>query len=291
MLERLLSPLTRRFRWAATALEVHKRFNQIHGAMLAKGVTLTVFLSLFPLLLVVIAITGFFSSHDRHLADNLISAFGVTGTARQTFTSALAAAERSKRTASAVGLAGLLWSGLAVVGAMQFALNSVWRVEGRGLKDRLWGLAWLGGAGVILVASFGVTAVVGYLPAIAAVLAAPLSVVFGLAIDVGLWLWTFTVLTNRDVGWRAMLPGAVLGAVGLEVLKGLGAIWVPRTVSSSSALYGSIGVVFAVLAWLLLFGQLLMYSAVLNVVLHERRQTNRTTAPAGPEVTTMRPAV
>ena len=43
----------------------------------------------------------------------------------------------------------------------------------------------------------------------------------------------------------------------------------PRAVASSSALYGSIGVVFAVLAWLLLYARLIVYGAVLNVVRYE----------------------
>ena len=43
-----------------------------------------------------------------------------------------------------------------------------------------------------------------------------------------------------------------------------------------------------VLAWLLLFGQLVLYAAVLNVVLHERGQM---TEGPGAEVTTIRPAV
>jgi membrane protein len=291
VLERVLRPLTRRYRWAAVGVEVQKRFSEVHGSILAKGITLTAFLSLFPLLLLVIAVTGFFSQHNSHLADDIISAFGLAGKARQTFTDALAVAQRSRQAASVVGLVGLLWSGLGVVGAMEFALDSVWAVSGRGLKDRLWGLAWLAGAGVILIGSFAVTGIVGYLPAPAAVLAAPLSLALGLAIDVGLWLWTFTVLTNCQVGWRTMLPGAIFGAVGLEVLKALGTIWLPRTVASSSALYGSIGVVFAVLAWLLLFGQLVVYAAVLNVVMHERHQRRQTEAPATEGVTSIRPAV
>ena len=36
--------------------------------------------------------------------------------------------------------------------------------------------------------------------------------------------------------------------------------------ASSSALYGSLGVVFAVLAWLVFFGRLIVYASVLNVV-------------------------
>src|SRR2546430_12272504 len=140
--------------------------------MLAKGVTLTAFLSLSPFLRVVIAITGFFSSHNSHLASDIISTFGLTGRARQTLTDTLAVAQRSQRTASVVGLAGLLWSGLGVVSAMEFALDSPWNVRGRGFKDRLWGLAWLAGAGGIPMARLAVNRVGGVFPPRAAGLAA-----------------------------------------------------------------------------------------------------------------------
>jgi uncharacterized BrkB/YihY/UPF0761 family membrane protein len=58
-------------------------------------------------------------------------------------------------------------------------------------------------------------------------------------------------------------------AAGFEVLKVVGGVLVPRAVAGSSALYGSLGVVFAVLAWLLLYARLIVYGAVLNVVRYE----------------------
>ena len=67
-------------------------------------------------------------------------------------------------------------------------------------------------------------------------------------------------------GWRALLPGAAVCAVGFEVLKLVGTIYVPRLVASSSALYGSLGIVIAILAWLAFFGRLLVYGAVVNVL-------------------------
>jgi membrane protein len=115
--------------------------------------------------------------------------------------------------------------------------------------------------------SSGLVALLRFLPG----WLAPVGIAVGFAADAGLFLWTARVLTNRDVGWRPLLPGAVLGAVGLAVLKVLGSFWVPRVVASSSALYGSLGAVFAVLAFLLLLGRLVVSSAVLNVVLWERR--------------------
>ncbi|HEX8770164.1 MAG TPA: YihY/virulence factor BrkB family protein, partial [Acidimicrobiales bacterium] len=168
-------------------------------------------------------------------------------------------------TASVIGLAGLLWSGLGLVGAVQQALNTTWQVEGRGLRDRLTGLIWLAGTAVLFAASFAISAAINFLPGAFA----PLNIVVGLAIGVGLWMWMMKELPNHEVGWKALLPGAILGAAGLEVLKLVGSIYVPYLIKSSSGLYGSIGVVFGILVWLLFFGKLLVYSSVLNVVLWE----------------------
>ena len=56
--------------------------------------------------------------------------------------------------------------------------------------------------------------------------------------------------------------------------------------ASSSDLYGPVGVVFAVLGWLLVFGRLVVYSAIVEVVLWEERHGtvhphDRGAGPAG----------
>ena len=187
---------------------------------------------------------------------------GLTGDAATTMKDAITAAEESRRAASVIGFVGLLWSGLGLVAALQYAFNATWQVKGRGLRDKLVGLAWLGGAFVIFAASFGITTALNFLPGFLA----PLGILVGLAVNFALWLWAMKVLPNRDVGWKALVPGAVFGAVGFEVLKAVGSIYVPRLVASSQALYGTLGIVFATLAWLLFFGRLLVYANVLNVV-------------------------
>jgi membrane protein len=262
VLRRVLGPLARRWPWFDTALRVQERFGEVHGSYLAAAVTLTAFLSLFPLLLVIIAVVGMLSRHSSDLAGSIIGNLGLRGEAATAMTSAISKAEESRKVASVVGIAGLLWSGLGVVAALQFAFDAVWQTAGRGLKDKAVGLAWLAGSGVILLASVFLTAATNFLPG----WLAPIAILAALLVDTALWLWAMKVLPNRDVGWKALLPGAVVGAVGLEVLKAVGGIWVPRVVASSSALYGAIGVVFAVLGWLLLFGRLVVYAAVVNVV-------------------------
>ena len=262
MLERALAPLARRWAWMATAMRVQQRFGEVHGGYLAAAVTLTAFLSLFPLLLAVIGAVGLLSAGADDLPRQVVERLGLTGDAARLLRDAIETAEQSGRAASVVGLLGLLWTGLGLVAAFQFAFDAVWQISGRGLRDKLYGLGWLAGAALLFLGSFLVTTLVRWLPGPAW----PFALAVTFAVGIALWLWTFKALTNRDVGWRALLPGAVVGAIGLEVLKAVGGLYVPRVVSSSSALYGSIGVVFAVLAWLLVLGRLVVYAAVVNVV-------------------------
>jgi membrane protein len=241
-------------------MRVQDRFDEVHGGYLASAVTLAAFTSIFPLLLVAVAVVGFLSVRTD-VTGTVISHLGISGEAATAVEAAIRTAQRSRKGALGVGTVGLLWSGLGMVAAIQYAFDNVWQVKGRGIRDKLSGLLWLVGSVAILVASVGLTALVNVIPWLA-----PVSVIVGVAVNFALWLWTLKALLNVEVPWRALAPGAVLGAIGLEVLKVLGSIWVPRAVASSSALYGSIGVVFAILAWLFFFGRLTVYVAVLDVV-------------------------
>ncbi|HEX4905634.1 MAG TPA: YihY/virulence factor BrkB family protein [Acidimicrobiales bacterium] len=271
MLERVKQRITgtgrhlgERYPFLVTVWAVQKRFGELNGSYLASAITLSSFLSLFPLLLVAISVIGFFSSGDPTLARDTVRFLGLSGSseAATIVTDAIQTAEESKAAASIVGVVGLLWSGLGLVAALQYVYDTVWQVTGRGMKDKLFGLLWLVGGGLLFATSFAVTSLVGALPGFLA----PINILVGIALSFGLFMWTAKVLPHRDIGFKALVPGAMVGAIGLEILKLVGSLYVPRAVASSSAVYGSIGVVFAILAWLLFFGRLVVYSAVVNVV-------------------------
>lgn len=253
--------------WLDVAARVQDRVGTQHGNFLAGAIGMAGFLALFPLLLVALSIAGFISHGHGDVSGAVIRHLGLSGAAAGEITNALHTAERSRRATGVIGLGGLLLSGMGVIGAAQYSYNQLWQVTARGLKDRLVGMAWIAGAVALFAASAGVTALLAVLPGILS----PLAIVVAVATNVVLFWWTSRLLPNRDVGWRPLLPGAILGGVGLEVLKFVGGFYVPHLVRSSSQLYGSIGVVFALLAWLLLFGKLVVYSATLDVILWERR--------------------
>ena len=261
----MLDRLRTRFGWFDTTLAVHERVGAVGGGPLSSSIALAGFLSLFPLLLVAIALLGFISAGDTDFAAEVVDQMGLTGSAEDQVLDALRHAEESRRAASLVGILGLLWAGLGVVGTLEQALNATWQVKGRpGWKAKLLDVAWLAGAGLVFFGSLALGAGAGALPGPAVV---P-TVALGLAVDVVLFLWMFRALANVTVGWREHLPGAVAGGIGLEVLKLVGTVYVPRAVASSSALYGSLGVVFAILAWLAIGSRLVVYASAFNVIRH-----------------------
>jgi membrane protein len=276
-----LDKLGQRFAPLGRLLDVQQRYGELRGNNVAASVAFQAFVSLFPLLLVIVGVLGIVARNSNtDVAGRIIANLGLTGDAANTIRNAVHTAEKSGAVAGPLGLIGLLWSGLGLVSALQYALNQAWQVEERGIRDKAVGMAWLLGAAVLFVGASAVTTVVNWLPG----LFAPIGIAVGLLVNFALWLWTFKVLPNRDLPWRAHIPGAILGAIGMEVLKVVGGIYVPRAVAHSSALYGTLGVVFAVLAWLLFFGRLVIYATVLNVVLWEREAgtvTATVEVPAG----------
>lgn len=251
-----------RFRWFDALLRVNERFGAVGGGPLAASIGLTGFLSLFPLLLVAIAVVGFISSGDTEFAGEVVRSLELQGRAAEVVTEALSSAEGSRRTASIVGLGGLLWAGLGVVATLQHACNAVWQTTGRGLIDKVVALLWLAGASVLFLSTTALGPLAGLVPGPAAVVV----VAGGLVLSTILFTWTYSFLGNQPIPATAHLPGAILVAIGLEALKLVGGVYVPRAVAASSALYGSIGVVFAVLAWLTIYARLIVYGAVVNVL-------------------------
>ena len=134
-------------RWRAldAVLRVTDRFGAVGGGPLSASIALSTFLSLFPLLLVGIAVIGFLSSGDDDVRS---PARAATSGSR-----AAAAAGRHRRHLDGRGQpAGRdrSWASSACSGrgsgwsaSLQTAINAVWQETGRGLIDRLVALRWL----------------------------------------------------------------------------------------------------------------------------------------------------
>jgi hypothetical protein len=119
---------------------------------------------------------------------------------------------------------------------------------------------------VVMVALFAVNGVSGALreltpgPGIAIrVLAA--------AVQLGILLLGLTWLPRAPVSLRHVVPGAVVVAVGGQVMNLVATVYLPSRVESASATSGALGLAVVLLAWVYLYARLVVLGSVLNSTL------------------------
>ena len=265
-----LRTLTDRWPLVRRALEVHQRVAEIDGRFIAAAVTVSIFTSVFPMILVALSVIGFMAAGDPTLTDRIVDNLALTGSAAEMVETAVDNASSSRQASSVIGILGLAWTASMVGVALQQAVRRPWQARSFGMKDRLMGMAWLAVAGLGFAAAVALGGVLNFLPdEVPAPLATVAAILVGLTLEIGLFWWMFWGLGTRRAPARDLLPGAIAAGIGFEILKLVGTIYVPRLVASSSSLYGPIGIVFAILAWLMVFARLLLYCSALNAVRYE----------------------
>jgi membrane protein len=251
----------------AYLLRVQDRYSELHGNVSANAITLNAFLALFAITLLAVAVIGYLDASNIDVASSITDWLGLRGDTADVVTNAVETARDSARFATIAGVLGVVTIGTSFAGAIATAYNIAWGVKNRGLVERLRALVWLAGFGVLGAASVMATTLWTRLPAAFS----PLVILTTVLANAVLWAFTSWWLPNRPITLRTMLPGVIAGAAMLEILKVLGGILVPRLVSNASELWGAIGSVFALIAWILLFGRVVVYVTVVEVIEAERR--------------------
>jgi uncharacterized BrkB/YihY/UPF0761 family membrane protein len=92
----------------------------------------------------------------------------------------------------------------------------------------------------------------------------PSGVRLGVSLAIGaiLWLTTPYLLLGRRIAPRRLARSGGIGAVAMTLAGWASAIAMPPIVASSSDQFGTIGVAFAMLAWLTAIAMTIMASAV-----------------------------
>jgi YihY family inner membrane protein len=175
-----------------------------------------------------------------------------------------------------VGIVSALWSGSFVVLATQSAFNSVWAIPytqrpsiGTQIGRSLGALVTIGLGLVLstLISSYVIGAATGTNLGLAARLAGYLIAV---ALDVGLFLVAFRLLTNREIATRDVLPGALLSGLVFWLLQQLSSLIIIRYLHTAASIYGNFATVITMLWWFYLQSIVTLLGAQLNVVLTER---------------------
>jgi YihY family inner membrane protein len=254
--------------WLAFPLGVIKKFNEDRAGHLASLVAYFGFFSIFPLMLAFTSVLGFIITdpeEQREFSDAAADQIPVIGdTIRNT-----AGQLEGSVIAIVVGLAVALWSGLRIVDAMQNALNDVWDLpriaRPKLVKRRLKGLLMLGliGGGLVgSIAASNVAAFVDVIPGLGKV-----AIWAGSAlVSILLYLLAFQLLTDTELPWRDLWPGAIFGGISWWALQTFGSAYIISQQQSAGKTYGQYAAIIALLAFLFLAAQFSILGAEISVV-------------------------
>lgn len=222
---------------------------------MAASISYYAFLSLFPLLLSLLAIFGLFFPSESILEQliNLVGNFlpGSRGILENNISEIV----RLSGALGVVGVIGLLWSGSGVFSAISQAINRAWDTRYEHpfyiRKPREFLMLFI--AGTLVILSIGATALLSQIGKIDL----PIS---GIIVNVGtailalfFSLVVFT-LTHKftplnGISWRYVWPGAVLSTILFEAAKTLFVFYL-NNFNRYDVIYGSLASVIILLVWI-----------------------------------------
>ena len=265
-----------RYFWLKHIVLAWNRFKDNHGNHFAAAITYFSFLALFPVLLLAASVLGFVLRHNPDLQQDLFDKItsGLPGGFGQTVKDSVNAAVKARTGVGIVGLVGLLLTGLGWVGNLRAAIDAVWGVtppKKNFFQAKLANLTVLAGLGLGIIISIGLT-VVGtaftdkILRAVGADdvpgihnLVKILGILIAVAGDLVIFAWVLVRLPRASLPARVVFKGALVAAVGFEILKVIGTYYIARVTRSPTV--GVFGSIIGVLVWIDLVSRYLLLSA------------------------------
>ncbi|MEX5637045.1 YihY/virulence factor BrkB family protein [Parafrankia sp. FMc2] len=242
-------------------IRAYGRYTGDGGDRVAASTTYFAFLSFFPIMALVFSITGFVVDAYPDAQAKIVEKINdyLPGLADRLDVASIG---QAKVGAGLIGIAGLLLAGLAWVAALRESIRIIWHQSletGNFVLRRLKDVAILAGLGLALLASLVVTSLAtsatgwflrwigleGNTAAawVTGILAIALALVLDMVVFVYIF-WRLPAHTNR----HRVLRAALLGALGVELLKLLGTWLVGQT--TSNPVYGTFAVIVGLLIWI-----------------------------------------
>jgi membrane protein len=289
----------RRWSWFDHLARAGGRYNRMDGDLMAAGVTYFAFLSIFPVLLLAASIAGLVLRGDTLLRSQLIRAIreAVPGETGDFLVRQVTAVISSSGVTGVVGAVLFVYAGLRTMDKLRVGVRRVWTgrpVEADFLKDNVrdvLSFVALAVAGMLSIALTGgaTTATAWVLGRLGVddvpgifLLTTVVGITLALAGDTVIFLWLLKVVAHTRVDLRALLPGAMFGAVGFEVLKVLGSLYL--ALISGSVTASTFGGAVGILVWINLVSRYALFTTAWTAFLpavRAQRPPVEESAPVG----------
>lgn len=277
-------------------LDMQEHYSEVKANQQAGGVTYYAFLSFFPILALAVFTVGLVSRVYPGANQDLVEAInsvlpGIVGPDEGQVS--LSDIRTFSGWAAVIGLAGVLYSGLAWMSALREGLFVVFEKpsfrEPNFILGKLRDLATLATLGLTLLLSVAATGFVrGFSDEVLELLRLDstmgwlvelVTIAFGLAINTLLFFLIFRMLVNPEIPRRSLLKGALLGAVGFELLKVLSQYLLQSTKEQPA--FQAFGIALVLVVWINYSSRVTLYAAAWGYTTHEA-QAGRLSKDAPP---------
>jgi membrane protein len=235
-------------------------YGESQASNYAAALAFNAFMSMFPLILGLLAILGLLVRDRQTLQHFETTALGFfPGDAHSALSRTLHGVEQHAGLLGVIGIVGMLWSGSSLFTSMEFALGRMFGARQRGfLPQRLMALLMTGVFAVSIVLSVALNAAAGVVHALPFI-----GPVIGALVWVAFMTTIYRFVPNRTFSLGQLWRGAVLAGLLMEVLT---LLWPLYTgLSHGFNTYGSTFALFFLLAtWLYFLSQFILLGAVAN---------------------------
>ncbi|MEB3284915.1 MAG: YihY/virulence factor BrkB family protein [Candidatus Sericytochromatia bacterium] len=260
------------------------QFSEDQIPFLAAGLCYFITFSIFPLLLVLAALAGFFLTYDEANRQTIEYARHAFPHQSDLVTDVLRTVRQHHQGASLFGLLALLWSGKNIFGALAHAMNQIWGVSSRSwLSENLRATAAALSIGFcLLVISVVTTAVTAWTVWGTSWLPPSLAkyppVALGQAATLGPFLTATLTLTvlyhwlpNTRVPWKVCGLSAALVALAWEGIRHLFG-WYLKHIAAFDAIYGSLGSALGFMLWIYISAILILSGVEIAKLAHQEHR-------------------
>lgn len=249
------------------ALEAGDLDRRRAGSLLAGGIAFRLFLWLLPAALFAATIAGALHLTGAQNPDRVARTLGLSASMASTIEQATRQSQKSISVLLAIAIVGMLYTSTSLVRALRVAHVLAWDEPFiRRPKALRYGAIFSLG----IVAALALETGISYLRH-SDVGGSLLLSLASFALVGGAWLGLSWLLPHGHAGWRALLPGALMFAVGQAVLHLATVYYFAPRLGRAPTLYGSLGAAATLLVWLFVVSRIIVASAFFNATLWRKR--------------------
>jgi membrane protein len=299
----ILDRLRTRYGWFDHVMRAQGRYQDSKGDFYAAGITYFTIFALFPLLMVGFAAAGFVLAGNPELLAEITAQIKskVSGDLGDQLVDLMDSAIKSRTSVGIIGLGTAAWAGLGWMANLREALSQMWglmRHEPPGfVRAKLSDLLAIVGLFAAIVVTIAMTAlgssdlmkrVLEWLglqdvPGVSIALRVA-SLLVSVLISWLLFTWVIARLPRESVSFRSSVRAALIAAVGFEVFKQLGSIYLRSVVTGPAG--ATFGPVLGLMVFAYITARLILFATAWAATSTENLVPAPAEPPAPAQITT-----